>query len=161
MGSSTNKKVQIARFDRESLVGFVNQATFLASDGIELLSLAGNVAIIPYTEIKSVYFVKDFASGDPQPERRSFLTRPKMDGLWVRMLFRDHDCIEGVLPNNLLQLEPYGFTVIPPDFSYNNQRMFVPKAALTDIHVLGVVGSALRQSKRKPKPSKDQIGLFE
>jgi len=60
-----------------------------------------------------------------------------------------------------MQLEPYGFTVVPPDFSYNIQRMFVPKAALLDIQVLGVVGSALRQSKRKPKPSQDQIGLFE
>jgi hypothetical protein len=139
----------------------VNQATFLSPEGIELLNLAGNLTVIPYGEIKSVYFVKDFASGDPQPERRTFLARPKMDGLWVRMLFRDRDCVEGVLPNNLLHLEPYGFTVIPPDFSYNNQRMFVPKLALLELHVLGVVGSALRQSKRKAKPDKDQISLFE
>jgi hypothetical protein len=43
--------------------------------------------------------------------------------------------------------------------------MFVPKEALTSIHVLGVVGSPLTRDKatgrkRKPVP-KEQIRLFE
>lgn len=158
MAGSTNKKVQIVRFDREAVPGFVNPTTYLSERGVEVLTLAGNVIVLPYEEIKAVHFVQEF---DPPAvlERSKFNTRPKLDGLWVRMTFRDQDTLEAVLPNNLLHLEPFGFTVIPPDFSYSNKRLFVPKPALNEMQVLGVVGSPLR---RKPKASdKDQITLFE
>ncbi len=161
MASSTSKKVQIWRFDRDFLSGFVTPLTCFTEAGVELLSLTGTVSIVPYSEIKGIQFVKEFESLGKSPVRRAFLTRPKMDGLWVRMRFKDGECLEGVLANNLLQLEPYGFTVVPPDYSYNNQKMFVPKAALAEIQVLGVMGSALREGRRKPKAVKDQIGLFD
>lgn len=126
-----------------------------------MLSAQGNMITLPYAEIKIVSFVRDFqAENTGEAERRVFLTRPKMDGLWVRLAFRDGDIIEGVLPNNLLQLEHYGFTVIPPDSYSNRQRVFAPRAALRSVEVLGVVGSPL--TKRKAKPAaKEQIGLFE
>lgn len=161
MASSTTKKVQIARFDRDSLSGFVNPATFLQPQGVEVLSLNGTALCVPYTEIKSVHFVREFLDGRIRLERTAFLARPKLDGLWVRLRFRDEETLEAVVPNNLLQLDPLGFTVIPPDFNSNNQRLFVPRAALIEVTVLGVVGSPLRR-KAKAKPSdKDQIGLFE
>ena len=82
-----------------------------------------------------------------------------MEGLWVRLRFRDGDILEGVMPNNLLQIEAYGFSVVPPDSFSNQQRVFVPRVSLQAVEVLGVVGSPL---KRKAKPAgKDQIGLFE
>jgi len=68
--------------------------------------------------------------------------------------------MEGILPNNLLQLEHYGFTVIPPDPFSNNQRVFIPRTALRSVEVLGVVGSPLRRRRAKPVP-KEQIGLFD
>jgi hypothetical protein len=76
------------------------------------------------------------------------------------MHFRDGELMDGILANNLLQLEPYGFTVVPPNPSSSNQRVFVPRAALAALQVLGVVGSPLRPQKSKPKP-KQQIELFE
>jgi len=159
LASSTNKKVQVLRFDREPVPGIVNPTTYLAQTGVEVLSLAGSLVVVPYPEIKIVHFVREFDS-PAEPQRRTFLSRPKLDGLWVRMTFRDEDHLEAVLPNNLLQLEAQGFTVIPPDFSYTNQRLFVPKSALTAMEVLGVVGSPL--TRRKPKVGdKDQIRLFE
>ena len=158
MASSTNKKVQIWRFDRDLLSGFVNPLTYLTGSGVELLSLSGMASIVPFGEIKRVHFVKDFDPLGKPPVRNSFLTRPKMDGLWVRLLFKDGDALEGVLSSNLMQLEPQGFTIVPPDYSYNNQRIFVPKSALAEMQVLGVVGSPLR---RKRKPVKNQIGLFD
>lgn len=163
LAASTNKKVQIYRFDRESLSGFVNPVTYLTPSGIELLDLTGTVNMVPYSEIKTVHFVRDFAPGEPAPERKHFLTRPKLDGLWVRMRFRDQDTMDGVLPNNLLQLEQQGFTFIPPDFSSNSQRVFVPRTAVQAVQVLGVVGSPLRAPGRRKKPIhvKDQIELFE
>ena len=160
MPGSTSKRVIVERFDRESLKGFVNLASWLQDAGIELLSPEGNVAAVPYEEIKAVCFVKDFEGTPWQRERKIFTTRPKTEGLWVRMLFRDGDFLDGVLANDLLHLEPQGFSVVPPDPSANNQRIFVPRAALRDLKVLGVIGSPLRRRKRVP-PSEDQIKLFE
>lgn len=160
MNISTNKKVVVRRFDREPVAGFVNPQTYLQPGGMEVLSLSGSLAVIPYHEAKAVCFVRDFDLAEPPPERRVFNTRPRLNGIWVRMRFRDGELMDGLLANNLLQLEPYGFTVVPPNPSSNNQRIFVPRAALRDLQVLGVVGSPLRPSKPKPKP-KEQIGLFD
>jgi hypothetical protein len=157
LATSTNKKVHIQRFERESLAGFVNPATYLTSRGIELLQRSGNLLVIPYVEIKTVYFVRDFPVGEPG-QRRSFLNRPKQDGLWVRLTFRDHDALEGVIQNNLLLIHDIGFHIIPPD---STQHVFVPRTALIEVQVLGVVGSPLRADRRKKPPAKEQIGLFE
>ncbi len=159
MAGSTTKKAVVRRFDRESLTGYVNPATYEQLTGIELLSADGNVATVPYEEIKTVAFVRDFESPEPAA-RRVFNTRPKMEGLWISLQFRDGDIMEGVMPNNLLPLDPQGFTLIPPDPYSPQQRIFVPRAALRSVEVLGVVGSPLK--KRKPKPApKEQIGLFD
>jgi hypothetical protein len=160
LASSTTKKVLIRRFEREPLVGFVNPQVYLRPGGIEIMTQGGAVTLVPYDEAKSVCFVKDFEASDSEPERKVFNTRPKTDGLWVRMTFRDDEVMEGILANNLLRLEPHGFTIVPPDPYSNNQRIFLPKAALKELQVLGVVGSPLK--RRKPKPeTKEQIGLFE
>ena len=76
------------------------------------------------------------------------------------MRFRDGDSLEGVLANNLTLLDGIGFTIVPPDPGYQNQRLFIPKAAVTQVQVLGVIGGPLRSGKPKP-PAKDQIELFE
>ena len=157
MAGSTTKKAVLQRFDKEALAGYVNPVSFLQSTGVELLSAQGNVSAIPYPEIKCVAFVREFEGNEP--ERQVFFTRPKMEGLWVRLRFRDGEVMEGVMTNNLLQLEPYGFTVTPPDSSGNRQRVFIPRTALESIEVLGVVGSPLKR-KEKAAP-KEQIGLFE
>ena len=159
MASSTTKKAVIRRFDRESLSGYVNPISYQQLTGIELLSAEGNIATVPYQEIKTVSFVREFGSGDEEL-RRAFHTRPKMAGLWVSFRFRDGETLEGVMPNNLLPAEPHGFTVIPPDPYSNHQRVFIPRAALQAVEVLGVVGSPLQRRKGKPE-SKEQIGLFD
>jgi hypothetical protein len=160
LAGSTNKKVLVSRFDREPVSGFVNPQNYLLAEGLELLTQEGAVNILPYQEVKLVCFVRDFQQGEPRKELRLFTTRPKMEGLWVRLRFRDGDAMDGLLSNNLLHLEPYGFSVIPPDPGFQNQRVFIPKAALSGVQVLGVIGSPLRLRKAKPTP-KEQIELFE
>ena len=159
MAGSTTKKAVIRRFDREALTGYVNPNSYQQLTGVELLSEEGNVATVPYDEIKTVSFVRDFDVPD-STTRQVFNTRPKMEGLWVSLRFRDSSVMEGIMTNNLLHLEPYGFTVIPPDSTGNRQRVFVPKLALSGIEVLGVVGSPLKRRKDKAA-AKEQIGLFE
>ena len=158
MAGSTTKKAVIRRYQRETLAGYVNPASFLQSAGVELLSEEGKVAIVPYAEIKSVAFVREFSDGEA--ERRVFFTRPKMEGLWVSLKFRDGDVMEGVLPNNLLQRDEHGFMIIPPDPAGRQQRMFIPRVALQSAQVLGVVGSPLKKRKAQPA-AKEQIRLFE
>jgi hypothetical protein len=158
--ASTAKKVLIRRFEREPVLGFVNPQVYLGPGGIEILSPEGAVSVLPYDEVKTVCFVRDFESVEQEEGRKVFSTRPKTDGLWVRFIFRDDEIMEGILANNLLQLEPQGFTVVPPDPYANNQRIFVPRAALKETQVLGVVGSPLRRRKAKAE-TKEQIGLFE
>jgi hypothetical protein len=161
LGVSTHKKVLISRFDRENLSGFVNPQGYLLSDGLELMTQAGSVNIVPYDEVKLVCFVRDFQQGEPRKELRLFTTRPKLEGLWLRMYFRDGDAMDGILSNNLLQLDPFGFSVVPPDPGFQNQRIFVPRAALSRIQVLGVVGSPLRTPRKAKPAAKEQIELFK
>ena len=77
--------------------------------------------------------------------RKSFLSRPKLDGLWVRLRFRDGESLEGVIPNDLLGFQDNGLQMTPPDFNSNTDRIFVPRSALTELTVLGVVGIARRK----------------
>jgi hypothetical protein len=160
LAGSTTKKVLVTRFEREPLAGFVNPQSYLQPDGLELLSQSGAVSMVPYLDVKFVCFVRDFQQGEPRKELRLFTTRPKMAGLWVRMHFRDGDAMDGMLANNLLQLDTYGVSVIPPDPGFQNQRVFVPKTALSTVQVLGVVGSPLRLRKVKPT-SKEQLEMFD
>jgi hypothetical protein len=159
LAGSTKKKAIVRRYDREPLAGYVNPLTFLQPDGVELLSAEGKVSSIPYLDVRCVVFVREFEEPGAT-ERRVFLTRPKMEGLWVSLRFRDGDVMEGVMTNNLLQHEPFGFNVIPPDPFSNNQRFFIPRTALESVQVLGVVGSPLKKRKAKGAPA-EQIGLFE
>jgi hypothetical protein len=160
VAGSTNKKILLRRFERESLAGFVNPQSYLQADGIEVLTSAGSLLLVPYPEVKAVHFVRDFDGGEPSAESRLFQNRPKMNGIWIRMRFRDGELADGLIPNNLLQIEPQGFTFIPPNAGANNQKVFVPRAALADVQVVGVVGSPLRLHKAKPEPER-QPGLFD
>jgi len=49
------------------------------------------------------------------------------------------------MPNNLLQLEPYGFTVIPRIRTATSNGFFIPRAAVESVEVLGVWGGPLRK----------------
>jgi len=160
---STNKKVLVARFERETLAGFVQSPGGFGTDAVELLTPEGSLLRIPYSETKAVCFVRDFEAGETWREHRAFLTRPKSAGLWVRIQFRDQDSMEGMLANNLLLVDAAGFSIVPPDPTFQNQRIFVPRAAVEDVQVLGVIGSPLRKrpSKRAPQElERGQLDLF-
>ena len=163
MAGTTNKRVLVARFDRETLRGFAQTPAGFDADSLELLTPEGGLLRVPFSETKAVCFVRDFESGETWREHRTFAARPKSAGLWLRLRFRDGDSIEGMLPNNLMAVESSGFSIVPPDPTFQNQRIFVPRAALTEVQVLGVIGSPLRPRRRaKPAEEKgDQLKMFE
>ena len=160
MAQSTNKKVLLARFDREPVEGFVRASGAFDEEAIEVLSPSGTLMRVPMAETKAVCFIRDFDGSETWREHRSFQTRPKMPGVWVRLLFRDGDSLEGMLANNLMLLQPTGFSMIPPDPTFQNQHIFVPKSALREVQVLGVVGSPLKRRKQKPANEDEQLEMF-
>lgn len=158
MSGSTVKKVIVERFDREKMRGFVSPQAFLLPAGLELLSPDGSLAQVPYEQIKAVSFVRDQEGQGVLAERRTFLARPKTAGLWIELKFRDGEMLEGVLPNNLQALDVYGYTITPPEAAGNAQRVFVPRQALSEVTVLGVVGG--KRKRPESSPATQQIRLF-
>jgi uncharacterized protein DUF6982 len=160
LSQSTHKKVIVRKADQEVLRGYVNPQSFQKADGIEVLSIAGQVVSLAYKEIKAVYFVRDFDGDRDHTERKVFTSRPKLEGLWLRMKFKDNEVLDGILPNNLLLVTDKGFIVIPPDPFANNQRIYVPKTSLVELTVLGVIGNPLKKAKPAKPAAQDQIRLF-
>src|SRR6202011_187409 len=103
---------------------------------LDLLPPDGEHEPIPLAKVRSIYFVREF-SNDYEPERKAFLSRPKLDGLWVRLRFLDGEMLEGVVPNDLLSLLDNGLHITPPDLNSTTDRIFIPRSALTEVTVLG------------------------
>ncbi len=131
--------------DRDAVNGYVG-ASFISDGKLEILNTAGNVVLIDLKEVKGVYFVRDFSDSDSLT-RKTFTTRPRVEGLWVRLRFKDTEILEALMPNDLTQVTPEGFFVNPPDTRSNTQRIFVPRSALAEMTVLAVIGAAARRKK--------------
>jgi hypothetical protein len=144
---STHKKVIVRKIDRDSISGYVAPANFVHEGKLELLNTAGNVIGIDLREIKGVYFVREFGDSESLT-RKTFTSRPRTEGLWVRLKFKDNEIIEGLMPNDLAQQTSDGFLVNPPDLRSNTQRIFVPRTALDSLTVLAVIGGTHRQRRR-------------
>ena len=90
-----------------------------------------------------------FQSGDAnQPERllrKTFVTRPRSQGLWVRVRLKDNDLIEGLAPNDLTLLEGEGIFLVPPDTRSNTQRIFLPRQAVAELDILAVIKTGARR----------------
>ena len=144
--ASTLKKVVVLLLDRQAVRGYLNPSGLGDAEKIEVLTLDGEQESLRLADVKSVYFVREFK--DPfEPERKTFLSRPKLDGLWVRLRFRDDDSMEGIVANNLLELLDTGVRLTPPDLHGNVLHMFIPRTALAEMKVLGVVGVARRSAR--------------
>jgi len=142
--ASTLKKVIVVLADRKSLRGYLNPARLGQTDPVDLLSQDGEHQEIPLGKIRSIYFVREFSDAF-EPERKAFLSRPKLDGLWIRLRYLDGETLEGLIPNDLIGLLDNGLQITPPDLNSSTDRIFVPRAALADVTVLGVVGIARRK----------------
>ena len=142
--ASTHKKVVIELEDRTALRGFLNPARLAGAEMLDLLTPDGAHEEVPVAKVRAVYFVRDLDE-EFTPERKVFLNRPKLDGLWVKVRFRDDATLEGVIPNDLLTFLDNGLHLSPPDFNSNTDRIYVPRPAIVELTVLGVVGVARRK----------------
>jgi len=157
--SSTHKKVIVRKMDRDSVSGYVSPAQFVSEGKLELLNTAGNVVAMDLREIKGVYFVREFGDSESLT-RKTFTSRPRSEGLWVRLRFKDNEILEGLMPADLTQNMQEGFLINPPDQRSNTQRIFVPRTALESLTVLAVIGAA-RRPRRSPTDDQRQVPMFE
>jgi hypothetical protein len=149
---STHKKVIVRKSDRDTVNGHVAPANFVRDGKLELLNTSGNVVAIDLGDIKCVFFVREFGDSDSL-SRKTFTTRPRSEGLWVRIKFKDGEILEGLMPNDLSLTTAEGFLINPPDL-----RLFVPRGALESLTVLAVIGATRRQ---RPGPADlRQVPMF-
>ena len=155
---STHKKVIVRKMDRDTVSGYVAPAQFVHEGKLELLNTSGTVISMDLREIKGVYFVREFGDSESLT-RKTFTSRPRSEGLWVRLRFKDSEILEGLMPADLTQTTPEGFLVNPPDQRSNTQRIFVPRTALESLTVLAVIGATRRQ--RRGAQDQRQVPMFE
>lgn len=166
--AGAQKKVIVRPFTGPAVTGYLPAAGFVTSGQAELMDTSGRVNALQFSDIKLIAYVRDFNLGDTtDPERlgrKTFPARPRNEGLWLRMTFRDNDVLEGVAGLDIAFLDSilsdHGLSVTPPDARSNALRIYVPRSALTGLELLGVVTSAARR-KAAVKPAREpQPWLF-
>ncbi len=143
--------------DRDSVSGYVSPTQYVIDGKVEVLNTSGTVIAIDLREIKGVYFVREFGEAESLT-RKTFTSRPRAEGLWVRLRFKDSEVLEGLMPADLMQTLPEGYLVNPPDQRSNTQRIFVPRTALESLTVLAVIGATRRQRRAEDQR---QVPMFE
>jgi hypothetical protein len=156
--ANSPKKVLVRRFTGDTLPGYLPQSSFVRNNAIDLLDLSGHLIPLSLDEIKTISYVRDFNLADAvNPERltrRTFLARPRTEGLWLRLTFKTGDLLEGLAPTDRTLLDSLaddnGLFLTPPDTRSNTQRLYVPRSALTDVQLLAVITTP---SRRQPLPA--------
>ena len=156
--AKSRKKVIVRTLDHKLHAGYLPSNGLLdESASIDLLDLEARHSPIPLRNVRWVAYVRDFNLQDlVDPERlsrKTFLARPRTEGLWVRLTLLRGDTLEGLAPLDLSFadgfLEDSGIFLNPPDIRSNTQRLFIPRMAITAMQILAVV-----TNPSKPKPSK-------
>ena len=158
--ASSRKKVLIRTVDDTILPGYLAVSGFVETEGavshVPLLDLEGRLSPVDLKDIHWIAFVRDFNLDDrSDPERltrRTFLARPRTEGLWVRLTLVSGGAFEGLAPIGLSLvdglLDDRGIFLIPPDIRSNTQRVYIPRSSIVDLQLLAVI-----TTPSKPKPS--------
>ena len=159
--SSSRKKVLVRRLTGEVVPGYLPFSGFVRDrtpqSAIDLLDLSGHIIPILIKDIKHICYVRDFNLSDTiNPERltrRTFLARPRTEGLWLRLTFRGPsstpDVFEGLAPIDASLLDDLlndsGLQLIPPDTRSNTQRIYIPRSSITDLQLIAVITTPSRK----------------
>lgn len=147
----------VYRFEREPLGGFVDSGHPFEGNQVQFLNREGVIQNISVEQVKLICFVREWIEG-PAWSRNHYAVRPRQQGLWVRIGFRDGESLEATMPNNLAALDPIALSISPPETVNGVQRILIPRQAMESFEILGVVGSPLK----KPKAgAKNQLSMFE
>jgi len=157
--ASTHKKVAVTFWEGSAIRGYLPACGLGLTSTLDLLTADGAHRALELEKVRCVYFVREF-SEKYEPERKSFLSRPKLEGLWVRVRLPDGDALEGIIANDLRDMLENGVQITPPDLHGNALRIFIPRTSCAEVKVLGVVGLARRTGRGAPALA-GQSKLFE
>ena len=165
MSSSTAKRLILYRFDRAPVEALVHADSYLQESGIELLMRDGSLQVIEYNSVKAICFAAEGAPADLFTTQISFERRPKTPGLWTSFRLRDDDVLEGVLGHNMIEWPPQGFLLTPPKASAYRQRVFLPRQAVRETALLGLIGKgsafAGKSAKKLERDEVRQMSMFD
>ena len=165
--TAAQKKVIVQRTLGDSVAGYLPTHGFVEAETIPLLDLEGRLFRIPLRETKFIAFVRNFdlneAAQLDRSLRRTFLARPRGEGLWIRVTFVSGDALEGLVAAGVSLLDEMldlrGLQLTPPDTRANCQRIYVPRASILRLDMLGIVATA---SKRAPRTATaESVGQSE
>lgn len=165
--SAARKPVIVRYLTRDWCAGYASANPAEEISDLELLDGAGKLRRIPWPQVKWVCYIRElpaegsvFTNSGGEPERllrRKFSTRPRMAGLWLGLTLSDGEELEGVAANDRSLIESAGLLLTPPDTRSNTQRVFIPRAAIREFTVLGVV----RPPSMAQQKTGGQAQLFE
>jgi hypothetical protein len=167
--ASLRKPVIVRKFSRDwcagyAEIGFGREATDKNGSELEILDLNGKVLRIAWEQVKWVCYVRDFPAGETaNPERllhRRFSIRPRTAGVWLRMTLTDGEELEGLAANDRSLLDGPGLLLTPPDTRSNTQRIYIPRAAIQTLEVVGLIGAAVRKGPTARHAIENQPDLF-
>jgi hypothetical protein len=141
--------------------GIVNPLTCLRAEHVEVLTPSGNVVSVNYRDLKAFCYVSENAEPDLFDVYSLFERRPKTPGLWTRFTFRDSAKLDGMLEHNLLFWPEQGYLMTPPHASAARQRVFIPRMALSETELLGVVGKPGMARRKGAAVPEQQLPMFE
>ncbi len=166
MSSSTAKRLILYRFDRAPVEALVHADAYLQEAGIELMMRDGSLQVIEYRIVKALCFAAEGAPADLFSAHIAFERRPKTQGLWASFRLIDDDVLEGVLGHNLAEWPAQGYLMTPPKASAYRQRVFLPRQAVRETALLGLIGkgSTFDGKAAKKKMERDearQLSMFD
>ena len=167
--ASARKPVIVRKFSRDWCAGYAAPSFGQETAELELLDLTGKLLHIGWGEVKWVCYVRDFAApssaaDQANPERllhKRFAVRPRTAGLWLRITLTDGEELEGLAANDRSLLEGSGLLLTPPDTRSNTQRIYVPRAAIQTLEVVGLIGAGARKNAGPRRKGAEQPDLFQ
>jgi len=98
----------------------------------------GGSRIVDVGSAKALFFVKTLDGRSDYVEIKFFERNPQIEGLWIKIKFKDGEVTEGIVHNSLPFVADSGFFLRPPDPQSNNRVVYVVKNFLSDFRVLGI-----------------------
>ena len=94
--------------------------------------------LVDVNRAKALFFVKTLEGRSDYIEVKFFERNPQIEGLWIKIKFKDGEVTEGIVHNSLPVVADSGFFLRPTDPQSNNRVVYVVKGFLSDFRVLGI-----------------------
>lgn len=164
--ASARKPVIVRKFTRDWFAGYARPSFGQDAPELEILDMGGKVLRLGWESVKWVCYVRDLptpVSDQANPERllhKRFTVRPRAAGVWLRMTLTDGDELEGLAANDRTLVDGAGLLLTPPDMRSNTQRIYVPRPAILELEVVGLIGAPSRKRLAGLSRSEEQPELF-